>query len=333
MPIKKKSEMSDRDDVKICPYCANEVKVWAKKCKYCKESLIEEKEFNNEVLEAKQENNKTKRIWWRILALSIPIVAITWLIISIIFYIIGASTWGWSELMLTIKKSINWILWILCFLSFFFTIRWIIILSRSSSKSNWLIQDWDDIDSENVKSSMKIGKITKWFMLWYIIRTIIVFILAFIWESVPEWLEILLNVIFTVWAIVSQIVWWLKTYKWLQLANIKWLTFPKWWWWLVFWWFCPIACLYMPYQIIRDIVNAYKIKTWRIIKKSFFWTIVSRWWGIYLIWGIIGSVLLREAWDGEIWLTLISYIFDILEYVLFITIVTRTEKMQKEYLG
>jgi hypothetical protein len=30
---------------------------------YCKESLIEEKEFNNEALEVKQEDNKTKRIW------------------------------------------------------------------------------------------------------------------------------------------------------------------------------------------------------------------------------------------------------------------------------
>ena len=55
MPIKKKSEMSDRDDVKICPYCANEIQARAKKCKYCKENLIEEKEFNNEDVEIKQD--------------------------------------------------------------------------------------------------------------------------------------------------------------------------------------------------------------------------------------------------------------------------------------
>jgi len=74
----------------------------------------------NFIDETKQEKrNKTKRIWWRILSLSIPIVGISWLIISTIFYIISVGTWEWSELMITIKESINWILWILCILSFF----------------------------------------------------------------------------------------------------------------------------------------------------------------------------------------------------------------------
>ena len=333
MPTKKKSKKSDKKDVKICPYCANELKAWAKKCKYCKESLFEEKDFYNEDEEIKQENNKTKKVWWRILALSIPIIWITWLIVSLIFYIIGVSTGGWSELMFTIKKAINWMLWILCFLSFFLTIRWIVILSRSWSKSNWLIQDGDEMEPENIKTSIKAWKITKYFMIWYIVWVGIDFLLAFTWGDLSEWVETLLNFIFSIWAFVSQIVWGYKTYKWLQIANIKWLTFPKWWWWLVFWWICPIACLYMPYQIVRDIVHTYKLKTWRTIKKSFFWTIVWRWRGVYLIGGMVASALFRETWEWYVWLILISYMFDIVEYILFIRILTITDRMQKECLG
>ena len=331
MLIKKKSEVTNKKDIKICPYCANEIKAWAKKCKSCKESLVEEKKFNNEDGELKQEN-KTKKVWWRILTLSIPIVAIIWLIVSLIFYIIGVSTGGGSELIFTVKKAINWMLWILCFFSFFLTIRWIVILSHSNSKSSWFIQDGDEIEPENIKTSIKVWKITKCFMIWYIIRVSIDFLLAFTWGGLTEWVEILLNFIFIIWAFVSQIVWGYKTYKWLQIANIKWLTFPEWWWWLVFWWISPIVCLYMPYQIVRDIMHTYKLKTWKTIKKSFFWTIVWRWRGVYLIWGIIGYILLRETWDWEVWLILISYIFDILEYVLFMRILTKTERMQKEYL-
>ncbi len=294
---------------------------------YCKESLIEEKEFNNEALEVKQEDNKTKRIWWRILALSIPIVAIMWFIISIIFYIIGASTWGWSELIFTIQKSINWILWILCILSFFFTIRWIIILSRSNSKSN-LIQDGDEIDLGNVKSSIKLADITKWFMYGYIIRVCIDFLVVFSWWYISEWTEIFLNFIFIIGALVSQIVRWFKTYRWLQKAQIWWLTFPTWWWRLAFWWICPIACLYMPYQIVRDIMNTYKLKTWKSVK----WSIVWRWWAISLIGGAVSSAMLRQSWNWDLSIIIFSYVLDILEYILFIVLLTKIQNMQKEYI-
>jgi hypothetical protein len=40
---------------------------------YCKENLIEKVEFDNNG-EIKQAKNKTKRVWGRILALSIPII-------------------------------------------------------------------------------------------------------------------------------------------------------------------------------------------------------------------------------------------------------------------
>lgn len=42
MPIKKWITSLDKENVKICPYCANEISVRAKKCKYCWEFLDDE---------------------------------------------------------------------------------------------------------------------------------------------------------------------------------------------------------------------------------------------------------------------------------------------------
>ena len=81
MPTKTKTDSSEKNNVKICPHCGNEIKSWAKKCVLCKKSLIEKEKSNNLDYEIKQEKKKkTKRIWWWILALSIPIIWITWLI-------------------------------------------------------------------------------------------------------------------------------------------------------------------------------------------------------------------------------------------------------------
>lgn len=118
---------SNKKDIKICPYCANEIKEWAKKCMYCKESLYGEKESDKLIGEVKPPKNKGLRILWWILALSIPIIAFLRIIISLIFWIIGASGW-WSEVMITIKNFLNRILWMFATFSIFFTIWWIIIL-------------------------------------------------------------------------------------------------------------------------------------------------------------------------------------------------------------
>ena len=280
----------------------------------------------NSTDETKQEKrSKTKKIWWRILALSTPIVAIIWLIISIVFYIISVSIWGWSELMFIIKKSINWILWILCILSFFFTIRWIIILCKLSSKSDWVLHDGDEIDSENVSSSIKLGNVTKWFIYGYLIRYIIDFL------ALPRYIE-LLGWVLTTWIFILQIVWWFITYQWLQTAKIWWLTFSKWRGRLVFWWICPIADLFMPYQIVRDVMNAYKLKTWESIILSFFWTIVWWWWFVYLVNWFIGGIMLSWTWEWNIILTVLSQILSIIGYILFVVVITKIQKMQKEYI-
>lgn len=82
-------------------------------------------------------NNKAKRRWWRILALSIPWLAILWLIVSVIFYILWAVTADptqaiqWPTLLVVIKSFINRLLWILGLLSIPGTIFGIILLSRN----------------------------------------------------------------------------------------------------------------------------------------------------------------------------------------------------------
>lgn len=324
MPAKKKSEMSDKNDIKLCPYCANEIKTWDKKCKSCKESLVKKKEFNNENVEIQQGSNKTKRIWWRILALSIPIVCTIWLILSMIFRLINASGW-WSEITVTIKNFLNRILWILAVFSLFFTIRWIIILCKSSKKSDWVLQDGDKIDSENVNSSIKLGNVIKWFIYGYLIRFIIDFL------SLPRYIE-LLGWVLTTWIFILQIVWWFITYQSLQTAKFWWLSFPRWRWRLVFWWICPIANLFMPYQIVRDVMNAYKLKTWKSIILSFFGTIVWWWRLVDLVNWFISGIMLSWTWEWNIILTLLSQILSIIGYILFVITITKIQKMQKEYI-
>lgn len=323
MSINKKSETTDEKEIKICPYCANEIKAWAKKCMYCKENLIEKVEFDNNG-EIKQAKNKTKRVWGRILALSIPIIWIVWLIVSMIFYFITVNG-GESELIFIVRKAINWILWFLCFLSFFFTIRWIIILCKPSSKSDWVLHDGDEINSENVSSSIKLGNVAKWFIYGYLIRFIIDSL------ALPRYIE-LLGWVFTTWIFILQIVWWFVTYQWLQTAKLWWLTFSKWRGRLVFWWICPIANLFMPYQILRDIMNGYKLKTWKSIILSFFGTIVWWWRFVDLVnWFIIG-VMFSWTWEWNIILTALSQILSIIGYILFVVVITKIQKMQKEYL-
>ena len=203
----------------------------------------------------------------------------------------------------------------------------------------WELKDWWDeeiiekeeelrIESDNINTSIKWWDITKWLMIWYIIWVIIDFWIVLCGWEISEWTELLINCIFVYWALISQIVWWYKTYKWLQKAKVKWLTFPTWWWRLIFGWICPIACLYMPYQIVRDIIVTYQQRTWKERRKWIVW----RWWFFSLVASYVNLMLFKTS-DVELWIYLASYAFDIMEYILFIIIISKIQKMEKEYLN
>lgn len=66
MPIKKKTESLDRENVKNCPYCDNEIKEKAVKCQYCWEFLNDECE---EKWRWRSKNSTTN--WSRLSALNI----------------------------------------------------------------------------------------------------------------------------------------------------------------------------------------------------------------------------------------------------------------------
>ena len=51
-----------------------------------------------------------------------------------------------------------------------------------------------------------------------------------------------------------------------------------------------------------------------------------------LIGGAVSSVLLRQSWNWDISRIIFSYMLDILEYVLFIVLLTKIQNMQKEYI-
>ena len=85
----------------------------------------------------------------------------------------------------------------------------------------------------------------------------------------------------------------------------------------------------MPiYQIVRDIMNAYKLKKHgkkKLLNDQSF----GDNWGISLIGGAVGSALLRQSWNWDFLIIIFSYVLDILEYVLFIVLLTKIQNMQK----
>jgi len=95
-------------------------------------------------------SQKKQRVLWRIFWLSLIWIWILWFIVSLVFWIIGASSW-WvltePSLLLVIKSFINRLLWLLSLLSLVvWTPLWIVRLVRSYKK-----QDYDS--KINIKSN------------------------------------------------------------------------------------------------------------------------------------------------------------------------------------
>lgn len=89
------------EDIKICPYCGEEINIKAIKCKHCGEMLIEQKNTQEIALKAKkivQLLPKAKGLYTKITHVIKPI----WIKLNLIFArllavsMIGGLIWGWN---------------------------------------------------------------------------------------------------------------------------------------------------------------------------------------------------------------------------------------------
>ncbi len=83
------------------------------------------------IKKSQDENNKPG--WWRLLGrflaktfFSLLLLSVLWFLVSILFWVINITTWG-SDFLNIIKWVVNWLLWILALLSFFWFFSWITI--------------------------------------------------------------------------------------------------------------------------------------------------------------------------------------------------------------
>lgn len=89
------------EDIKICPYCGEEININAIKCKHCGESLIEQKNTHELALKSTkivQLLPKIKDLYAKITHIIKPV----WIKVNLIFarllalLMIGGLIWGWN---------------------------------------------------------------------------------------------------------------------------------------------------------------------------------------------------------------------------------------------
>lgn len=92
-------------------------------------------EVNNEVVEKVEKKKKASK-WWRVGVFSLPLVWVLWFIVSLVFWLIVASSEPTGDLYFlnVVRWSINWVLWVLALISLPLTIVSIIMLARKNTQ-------------------------------------------------------------------------------------------------------------------------------------------------------------------------------------------------------
>ena len=177
--------------------------------------------------------------------------------------------------------------------------------------------------SENYRDSTSALKSA--IIAWSIVKRWCICLLVFLWISFFWWMfdwgfleTDACNVIDTLgWLcwLVLLMVRCNKAYKYLLNVNSKNLRFVSTWW-PTWWRICPIACLFIPYQTVKDIYKSIEEKCW----------IVWWWWACMLI----SSMVMRlfEALDSEsaAIVAVFWFWFIIARYILTLIIVNRVNE-------
>ena len=183
----------------------------------------------------------------------------------------------------------------------------------------WEFLDWRQKETTTKKTNKKSSngselvpiKAWKAVYRWYIWMFVWVWIAILAWISDADFLESdgfnILDIIISFIPIILLMIWSNKTYGYLLNTNTKNLRFDSTWW-PTRWWICPIACLYIPYQAVKDIYKTFNEKCW----------IIWWWWACYLI----SSILLRLSDTDDTWfVALLALGVVVAEYVLIMKIV------------
>ena len=167
-----------------------------------------------------------------------------------------------------------------------------------------------EVQSSNI-SALPAIKAWKTVYRWYIWMFIRLWIAFLAWMADADFIESdgfnALDILISLTPVVLLMIWSNKTYGYLLNNKVKNLRFDSTWW-PTRWWICPIACLYIPYQAVRDIFKTFNEKYWIV-----WWR-----WACYLM----SSILLRFGDVDDTWfLNLLGLWVLIAEYVLMINIV------------
>ena len=162
-------------------------------------------------------------------------------------------------------------------------------------------------------SSIKMWEVLYWCYIWMFVWLWIAFLA---WLTEADFVEsdgfYALDLIISLSLLILLMVWSNKTYGYLLNKKVKNLRFDSTWW-PTWWWICPIACLYIPFQTVKDIYNTFNKKCWII------W-----WWrACYLI----SALLLKISDADDSWFVAVLWLwFLIAEYILMINIINNINK-------
>lgn len=194
--------------------------------------------------------------------------------------------------------------------------------------NEWTSKDWKEKKEILTKKVQKkssneseLSCIRSWKAVyrWYIWMFVWLWIAILAWISGADFIESegynILDVLISLIPLILLMIWSNKTYGYLLKNNVKNLRFDSTWW-PTRWWICPIACLYIPYQTVKDIYKAFNEKCW----------IIWRWWACY----IISALLIRLSEYDDSWFVALLAIWALIaEYILIMKII----KNINEFLG